>query len=409
MNQLQSFEKVVLEKHGAVVEIIDPEGLEVLAPPSVQQALRIPEWVRLGFGAELPPDAQRVSLDVELLERLGSLLDEHGRYTRLVLMPDNPAPGHPDRILEQTLALQNAVYRLRDVQPAWTRYLILRFRFSAISDEKHEGLLDFGYNTANGATVDGMLPELLNGVKAHLDRAGHADRLGFPLIGTGLSSDGAGFPLDGPGFEIPAPQSMRLSPESLERVLTPRLSLRLDAFIAGMRRRQDRDLKRVLAYHQDLQREVAVRLAALTARGEELTDKQQAEQTRERQRLEAIAREYQAKVNDVRRKYAMKVDLTWLQTLELMMPVQRFAVLIKRRKSERLVTLDWNPIARQLDQAPCEYSYTWERPRMVCDDALHLVSLAAHGPCPACGKAYCRACSPEKCPKCGRRATERPK
>jgi predicted RNA-binding Zn-ribbon protein involved in translation (DUF1610 family) len=96
------------------------------------------------------------------------------------------------------------------------------------------------------------------------------------------------------------------------------------------------------------------------------------------------------------------VTLEWVQTLELVMPVQRFAVLIKRRKGERLLTLDWNPLARRLEQAPCEYSYTWERPREVCDEALHLLSPAAHGPCPQCGRVYCRVCHPGKCPKCGR-------
>ena len=39
----------------------------------------------------------------------------------------------------------------------------------------------------------------------------------------------------------------------------------------------------------------------------------------------------------------MKVELVWVQTLELLMPVQRFSILIKRRKGERLMTLDWNP------------------------------------------------------------------
>lgn len=377
MNQLQQFEKMILEKHGAVVEVIDPDGLEVLAPPPVQQALHIPELTRLGFGSELPDDARRVTLDADLMERFSGLIGEHGRYARQVLMPDNPPVGNPDKLLEQTLTLQNAVYRLQDVQPAWTRYMIHRFRYTAISDEKHEGLLDFAYNQANGATLDAMLPGLLAGIE---------ESVSSELVVSAFPS-------------LPANQP--LSPEALECALLPRLRGRLDAFIASMTRRQERDLQRVHDYHQDLQREAAARLAVLASRAI-LSDKSQSEQTREQQRLEAIAREYQAKVNDIRRKYDMKVELTWLQTLELVMPVQRIAVRIKRRKNERLITLDWNPIARQLDQAPCEYGYTTERAREVCDDALHLVSPAAHGPCPDCGKPYCRACSPKTCPKCGK-------
>jgi hypothetical protein len=377
MNQLQHFYGAVAEKYGAVVDAIDPEGLEVLAPPPLQQALRLPEWARLGFGAELPPQAQRVSLDTDLLERLEGLLGEHGRYVRRVLVPDNPPPGHPERVLEHTLELPNAVYRLRDVAPTWTRYLILRFRYTAISDEKRDGILDFGVNLANGATLDGMLPALLSAAELQSS----SPTMALPAL--------------------PAPAWPRdFLPTLLARALPPRLDRQLESFLAGMTRRQERDLQRLYAYHHDLQREAATRLAALAAR-ETLSDKQQAEQTRERQRLEAIVREYQTKVTDVRQKYAMKVEVAWLQTLELAMPVQRFTVLIKRRKGEREFALDWNPLVRQLESPPCEYSYTAERPREVCDAALHLVSPAAHGPCPACGKAYCRACHPAACPKCG--------
>lgn len=369
---------MILEKHGAAVDAIDPEGLEVLAPPPLQQAMRIPELARLGFGAELPAHAQRVSLDVDLLERLDGLLGTHGQYARRILTTDNPQPNHPERILEHTLELHNAVYRLLHVKPAWTRYLILRFRYTAISDEKREGVLDFGCNLANRAMLDDMLPALLAGAEG---------------------------PSAPPPVPLPALPALPWKPQQLstvlERALPPRLRHQLDAFFASMTRRQERDLQRLYAYHHDLQREAAKRLTTRAAR-EELTDKQQSEQTREHQRLEAIAREYQAKVNDVRRKYAMKVELAWLQTLELVMPVQRFTVSIKRRKGERQLILDWNPLTRQLDQPPCEFSYTWERPREVCDEALHLVSPATHGPCPACGKAYCRACHPKTCPKCGR-------
>ncbi len=167
-----------------------------------------------------------------------------------------------------------------------------------------------------------------------------------------------------------------------------------------MHRRLERDLQRLYEYHHDLRRETVTRLAVLAAR-DELNEKQQTEQTRERLRLEAIEREYQAKVTDVREKYAMKVELEWVQTLELVQPVQRFTLLLKRRKGERTVALDWNPLARQLEQPSCEYSYTWECPREVCDEALHLVSPLALSPCPNCGKAYCRACHPAQCPKCG--------
>jgi hypothetical protein len=377
MNQLQDFVARVLTQAGAVVETIDPEGLEVLAPPPVQSALGLPEWTRLGFGPALPAGAERVRLDSDVLARLGGLLGERGSHVRRAILPDAPAPSAPARILEHTLELTNATYRLETVTPAWTCYTLLRFHFTAISDEKRDGLLDVGCNLATGATPDDFLPELLAGAAALA-----------PLPAPPLAS------------QLPTPWTPARWQTVLARALPPRVHAHLDAFTRGMRRRQARDLDRLFAYHHDLQREAAARLAALATRALS-PDKRAADEERERLRLTAIARDYQAKVIDVRDKYAMTVDLTWLQTLELIMPVQRFAVRVRRRKGERLLHLDWNPLVRKLEPAPCEFSFTPARPRAVCDDALHLVTPTALDPCPACGKAYCRACRPERCPKCG--------
>jgi len=377
MTLLQQFFAELLEKSGAVLDVIEPEGLEVLAPPHVQQMLQLPELARLGFGAELPAAAQRVGLDSELMGRAGELLGQQGRHLRRIYRPENPPPNNPERMLLHTLELHNATYRLREVAPAWTCYVILRFRYTAVSDDKRDGVLDFGVNRGTGATVDDMLPELLLATQSLATLPALTVKLQFP------------------------PWTQQHVQTMLERALPPRVHLKLEDFFKGMRRRQERDLQRLYEYHQELRHETVLRLAALATR-EELNEKQQSEQVRERQRLEAIAREYQAKVSDVRQKYAMKVELEWVQTLEIVMPVQRFTLLLKRRKGERSISLDWNPLTRQLEQAPCEYSFTWERTRDICDEALHLVTPSALRPCPDCGKTYCRACHPAKCPKCGR-------
>ncbi len=377
MNPLRRFVAELLEREGALVEAIEPEGLEVLSPSKLQRALQLSELSRLGFGGELPAKAQRVSLESDWMERLAGLLGEHGHWTQCVLDLDNPSPGSPERMLQHNLVLLNATYRLQTVEPAWTRYLILTFRYTALSDEKRDGILRLGFNLANGATLDNMMDDLWGHLMALEE-----------------------IPNTPPPGDLPVPWGRQRLDVILERALPGRVQRRLGNFFNGMRRRQERDLNRLHDYHSDLRREALERLAAIPSR-RELTEKQEKDKQREQQRLDAIAREYQAKVNDVRQKYAMKVELEWIQTLELVMPVQRFQVLVKRRKGERLFPLDWNPVTRKLEQPPCEYSYTWEQPREVCDQALHLVSPEANGPCSGCGKPYCRACHPKKCPKCG--------
>src|SRR3954451_2754894 len=103
MGELQQFVVELLEEHGAVVEPVDPEGLDVLAPPAVQRALDVPEVARFGFAAELPPDARRVGLEPDWLRRPGGLLRGPRRYARLVAAPEMPLLNAPERIVEHTV------------------------------------------------------------------------------------------------------------------------------------------------------------------------------------------------------------------------------------------------------------------------------------------------------------------
>jgi hypothetical protein len=378
MAELLSFVETLLELGGAATERIDPDGLEVLAPPALQRMLNIPELTRLGFGARLPDGAQRVMLESEWLDRLERSMGTQGRAIRRVLDVKNVAPSNPERILEHTLALTNATYRLKWVSPAWTRYLIMTFSYTAISDEKRDGILRLGLNMNSGSTLDEPLEPLF------YTRAEPGNKH------TSLP-EGIQLP---PLWESPRLKAV------LNRALPARIKKRLDRFLGSMRRRQGRDLKRIYNYYSQIRQQLLERMHQLQQKSE-LSERQLSEQKRTEQRLQSVLREYQAKVADLRRKYTMTVEGMWMQTLELIMPVHRFEVSIRRRKGRRRLSLDWNPLTRSLEQPPCEYSYTWEKPRSVCDDQLHLVTPAANGPCEKCGKAYCRVCHPDGCPRCG--------
>ena len=90
------------------------------------------------------------------------------------------------------------------------------------------------------------------------------------------------------------------------------------------------------------------------------------------------------------------------QALDLYVPVQRFEVLIRRRKGERLVRLDWHSLVKMAEPPVCEAGLGRDRIRLVCDDKLHLTEPAGQAPCQSCGKPFCRACFSTACPRCGR-------
>jgi hypothetical protein len=363
----REFAAEVLEQAGALVERIEPEGLEALLPTELASQMRADEMLRAGFGAELPPQAQRISLESDWLERFGNLLDHRGRRMRVALADPFVLLSSPEKLLEHSLTLPNAVYRFNGMTGAWTRYLVLLFRYTALSDEKREGIVKLGVNLNQGSAIDGFVDELLS----------HAMNSHTMSSVAPATKD---LPSDWPTARVKS---------YVNRALPSLIHDHLHLFLQGMQRRLDRDLARVFEYYEGLRQESLLKLK-----------KQKVDSAREKLRLEAAAREYQVKVVDLKQKYDLSVTVELSQVLEIVSPVQRINLLIKRRKGERKLALDWNPVVRKLEPLPCEWSYTKEASRIVCDDALHLVSLAGHSPCPDCGKEYCRACHLRQCPRC---------
>lgn len=367
-DRFRNFAARLLEHEGALVESSEPQGLEAMLPENLRQALGAAEFLRLGFGAEAPAGAERASLESDWLEKFGRLLDERGRRLRFAADGAVPTLAHIERTVERNVVLQNAIYRLSQIEQAWTRYLIFIFRYIAISDEKREGIVRFGINLINGSAIDPMVDQML---------------------ATALEeSETVTKPAPA---QLPADWTAEKLKQTVTRAAPLRVRANLGQFVNGMQRRLDRDLERLHEYFGGLREESWRKLKRQKGDGE-----------RERLRIEAAEREYLAKVADLKQKYDLRVRIEPVQTLELISQVKRVELVVKRRKGERKLTLDWNPIARQLDPLPCEWSFVAEGSRVVCDDHLHIVSLEGHAPCQQCGREYCRACSPRRCPKCGR-------
>jgi hypothetical protein len=110
MGELRDFVAEMLERRGAAVEAVEPDGLEVLAPKPVQDALGWPELALLGFGAPRPNQVL-IGLEGDWLDRFDTLLGEQGRWSepQLTLSGRPSAPGDPERVLEHALDLPNAV------------------------------------------------------------------------------------------------------------------------------------------------------------------------------------------------------------------------------------------------------------------------------------------------------------
>ncbi|MBV8922160.1 hypothetical protein [Bradyrhizobium sp.] len=378
MSELRDFVADLLERRGAAVEALGPDRLEVLTPAPLRQQLGWPELTHLGFGAQQAAGTVAIALEGDWLDRFGALLADEGRWSEreLRLPAPAPPPSDPERLLDRVLDLPNATWRLQGMSATWTRCLMLMFRLTALSDEKREQLIWLGFNLGTGAVINEILAQLRPAL-AQVDDWHMPDTATRRAAGPGWSS---------------AALTARLRP-----VLEREARDVMEPFLRTMRRRLERDRDRVHAYHNDLREASLNRLLALDrASG----DRAAADRRRETLRVEAIEREYRAKLDDLRRNYALRVTVEWVQALEIYVPVQRLEVLIRRRKGERIIPLDWHPLARMIERPLCEAGAGLDRVRLVCDDRLHLTDPAGHAPCTSCGKLFCRACFPNSCPRC---------
>jgi hypothetical protein len=367
----------MLERQGAVVERLGPDELEVLAPEAVQKSMGWPELARLGFGRARSDETIRIGLEGDWLDRFGALLAEHGRWAEREVPSTTPRPGNPEFVLDRALTLPNAVCRLQGLTPTFTRCLVLCFRYSAVSDEKREGLIWLGFNLGTGAVLDEVITRLRMVVAQE-------PQWHVPEASSRLAA--------GPGWERKVLESR------VRALLDYRLHLELEPFLSAMRRRLARDRDRVHGYYDDMRSASLKRAVALnSAAGEKAQELQ-----RETLRVAAIEREYHAKLDDLRRNYALHVKVEWVQTLELYLAVQRFEVMIRRRKGERLIRIDWHGPVRMMEPPPCDWGMGLDRVRLVCDEKLHLTEPAGQAPCPSCNKPWCRACYRTSCPRCGR-------
>lgn len=377
MKDVRDIVSQILSAEGGLVESIEPDGLEVLAPPSLAESLGVPEFSRLGFGRDLPDGASRVHLESEWMERLESLMRHRGSFLSVSegLPALRKSSADFPQLLREHVVFENATYRVESVESCPSRYLALTFHLTAISDEKREDLLTIALNETNRACADHIITPLFASV-------GKPSRQNKPALNSGA---------------LPSPLSVHEISRWITRMLPARIQAHLAPFLSGMERRMALDLNRLHVYHEDLRSEAIRRMADKLKKGGPHAPSEK----RDFLRIESINREYHAKIEDLKRKYAMHVEVRHLQSIRVTMPVERASLKIMRRKGVRPYHLDWNPLSKQFDRLPCEGCGTIAKTHFVCDDRLHIVCPGCMGECASCHKAYCRACHRHRCPTCG--------
>ena len=359
MTNIVDWARDLLVTRGALVESEDAGALRALLPAELAEALESPEWLSLRFGADAGASDEH-----EWLDRLSRLLPVDARLVGARLRHPNLAPP-VDAIgaLDRGLALQNGIYRVLEDYRQTARYYFFGFHYTIESDESSLGVVTVCLN-ASARTLVPLAESLANAVRDDLE--------------------------EDPQAAIPRDELTQLFPIAL-RAAQPEIRRLAAGIEQNANRRLARDTERIDAYYKDLLRQIEKRIARHAADPDAVM--------RERSRVAVTQLDRIAKLDDLARKYSLRIRIQPGDVLTVSLPVREISARLIRKKAERVAKLHWNPRLGALESPWCEGCSAPAYPLFLCDDRVHFLCKRCAAPCPACGKSFCRACQP-RC-KCG--------
>lgn len=368
----------LLLSRGALVEERSTEGpepaqgadvLRALLPAEVAAALGVGEWLSLNFGASAGADDP-----VEWMERMAPLLPFGNVVMGARLRLPALAPRiHTESVLARELIIQNGIYRLVEDYSGSAEYFVFTFHYTVESDERSTGLMKVALNTAAQSYVP-QVHAFWNAVQLELE--------------------------DDPEFRIPGELMVRMHPFA-GAIAQDQVRQLITGLEQTANRRLARDCERVESYYRGLLAQIDKRIRRKSAEtlpnaGANEGAKEGAVE-KERSRAEATELDRTAKLDDLVRKYSLRVQIQLVSVLVMRLPVREIVVRLIRKKEERTRTLHWNLFLKRLEQVLCEKCGRPAHPLKLCDKVHCLCQQCFRG-CPKCGRTYCRVCQPRcKC------------
>jgi hypothetical protein len=322
LTPLEQFVRDYVETTDGVWDEVEPQVYDVLLPAD-SPAATAGGVLRMAFDPEaLPehPTAQLASFGTPLIDRLLADALRRGRVAELGIAGLNLNPfGLPERVTRAVKLPAGCMLRVHRLRPLFFPQAVCWFQSTFVSDQKEQEIVPLGIDLHYGRQVR-HLERLLD--PAHL-----VDRPVEPLA------------------EIP---SMSLG-EAYR--LARQQALRTVAALANVRARElherlDRQVQRMTQYYADLRRELEEERARAQHRGDS-TDKHASRQ-------QALTREEQLRIAELRQKSALHVHVRLLNLLIVRQPKLLVHAQIHVQKQEPTpLQMVWDPLLEVLEAIPC--------------------------------------------------------
>lgn len=354
----------LLMSRGALVESAEDGRIRAMLPGEVAAALGTAEWLSLDLRRQTAESTARDD-DAEWMDRMERLLPAQPLLARARFRsPQASPPIDAAAVLAAGLAVQNGIYRLVEDSAAAATYLFFTFQYVIESDDRSTGIATVCIDADAGSLV--TMPENF-----------------LSAIRDGLREDpeiADSGPVEGL-VERWLPAAARVA-RAAARVPVAQVE-------ENANRRLARDTARVEAYYAGLVAQLEKRVAKRAG------DAGAAE--KERGRVRATEADRASKLEDLRRKYALRIRIEPAALLAVRAPARRISVRLIRKKEERSHCLHWNSFLHLLEPPLCEHCSAPAHPLYLCE-SVHLLCKDCWVHCPDCSRFFCRVCQPRcKC------------
>ena len=309
--ELLEFAARCLDSKGAVIE--PGSGyLDCLLPREISDFLSVPQELRLGAGAH------ELAYGLPVLDRLVELATKDTPVVYGSLDSGYLKKEGFDRIVRQSMVFPDARVKCMGRAEVKRTYMILGVKYTAVSDERKEGLVNICLNESSGA----VLPEMIN-------------------MWQSFSPD---FYAEG---KVPPHFPLHVAKIIKAGLATARKASRneLDLFLKSMERRLRRDITSTVSYYAALAAEMEEGLGRTGLSKEAIEGR--------RAKIAALPVERDQKIRDLVQKYSVRLRLTAKAALRFIMSVVQVSAYVQKGKEKGQFLLIWNPILQGIEPVTC--------------------------------------------------------
>ena len=351
----------LLARGGAIVDSGPSQALDVIAEPALRGILGLQEFERLSFEPGVA-GATFIDYDAPLVDRLAAVVNGLGRVARVQPATVPRKPIDAAALIDRSLTIHNGVHRYHSHTAVDATYVGATFEYTVLADERMGGVVTTWVNPATRSTAS---------FESRIDPTSLPDDPEAAKAAERTDGSAAAWPL------AVAAARARISPVIAD-------------FLERLRRRRERDVRRLREYYEEIDLEIRRKLSR-----PRLDDDLR---RRERDRLDATHRAFHTRGVEVADRYRVRLHLSPIAVWLCRLPAYHIKVRLMRRTAAADAVFSWNPVDGRIEPRACDGCLAPIDSAWLCDDAVHYVCDDCLAACRTCGRRFCHACV-RACPR----------